>query len=412
MTLLNRVKRKLAHLCQRYVSDGMLAEWLAPTFCPWLFPTGRQTIPRPADVRTLLLWNLDSFGDFLFTTPLIRALRQGYPAARIELVINQACLPLAATNPHLDELIPIDPRPYYTGTGLLRLPNALRNRHYDVAVIAEMGVRPAEAGRVVARRLNAGYVVSSNAGLLKSLPNFTLPPNQGEYWPAYFLRLATHLGLTPVPAQLEVFPTPEDRQSAEKLLGPRGQDPRIAFHPMVASYALTTKKWPDESFVELGKLLSSQRPVQIFLTGSADEATACESLASRMRSTGVQATSVAGQLSLRSTVALYQQLELVVTGDTAALHLAAAAGVPTVALFGATDERLLSSPGMTVLKRDLPCRPCHKLTDRQPGWPRCHYDRPWCLHRISPDHVANIIKTMVCETAPEENPNLPLRGAF
>ena len=94
-------------------------------------------------------------------------------------------------------------------------------------------------------------------------------------------------------------------------------------------------------------------------------------------------------------VALYRRLDAVVTGDTAALHLAAAARTPTVALFGATDDRRIAPPtsaGCAALNRRLPCSPCHRYTDRRPGWPRCIFDHPKCLHEITPVAVADAVE--------------------
>jgi heptosyltransferase III len=387
MRLAERVERKASYLWRRYISDGVLAEWLAPAFAPLLFPAQSRAIPSPDSVRSVLVWNVDSFGDFLFVTPLLRALREGYKQAKIDLVLNEGCMSLAETNPNIDRLIPVRPAPYYTGTGYFRMPPELIGQAYDVVLIAEMGTRPADAARVVARRLKTRYIASGNLGLLKSLADFTLPANKSEYWPAYYLRLATSLGLPGVAAQMEVFPSETDLAQAEAILGAKTRRRRVGFHPMVAAYALTTKKWPDESFLELGKYLHSQTPTEVIITGSADEASGCEALASKLRQFTVPAKSVAGQLTLRGTVALYQQLDLVVTGDTAALHLATSAKVPTVALFGATDEKRLAAPETLVMKEDLPCRPCHKVTDRRPEWPKCHYERPWCLHRITAEAV-------------------------
>jgi ADP-heptose:LPS heptosyltransferase len=343
-----------------------------------------------------LVWNLDSIGDFLWTTPTLLALRRGYPGAEITLVCNTACRGVAETNRNVDQVIPIDPVPYYSGGGLLRCPAELARRTFDVMLVLEMGSRPADAGRLLGRRLNVGYLVSTNLGILKSLPDHTLPPNEDAYWPDYFLGAVRRLGLAAPPPRLEVTTTEADEAEAESLLSPRpsGEELTIGLHPYVAPYALGTKKWPDESFIRLARILRARRPTRFVLTGSREEAGACAALASQIReASGANATSAAGRLGLRAVVSLMRRLDGVVVGDTAALHLAAAAEAPTVVLFGATDPRRIAPPTASclVLNRALPCSPCHRYDDRRPAWPRCRFDRPKCLHEITPEEVADAV---------------------
>jgi ADP-heptose:LPS heptosyltransferase len=343
----------------------------------------------------VLVWNVDSIGDFLWTTPTLLALRRGYANAEITLVCNSACRAVAETNPNVDRVISIDPVPYYSGGGLLRCPAELAQQTFDVMLVLEMGSRPADAGRLLGRRLNVGYLVSTNLGILKSLPDHTLAPNRDTYWPEYFLAAVKHLGLAAPAPQLQVTTTAADEAEAESLLSPPPAETlTIGLHPYVAPYALATKKWPDDSFVRLAQILRTRRRVRFVLTGSPAEAEACAALAARIRTaSGAEVICAAERLGLRAVVSLMRRLDLVVVGDTAALHLATAAGTPTVALFGATDSRRIapSTASCVVLQRGLPCSPCHRYDDRRPAWPRCRFDHPRCLHEITPEDVADAV---------------------
>lgn len=411
MNPLRRAARKARYLFETRVEARLFAERVAPAVAPRLFRPRRGPVPDPADVRSVLVWNVDSLGDFLWTTPTLRALRTGYPAAAITLVCNRACLLLAETNPHVDRIVPVDPAPFYAGRGLFRTVPELRGKRFDVMLVLEMGSRPADAGRVIGRRLGVGYLVSSDLGLLKRLPDHTLPPNRDRYWPAYFLQAAEHLGVPGGSPELEVYPTAADEVAAAEMMPASLGVVDVGFHPNVAPYAGLTKKWPDDSFVELARLLAGRRPTRFVLTGSPDEAAACDRLADRIRAvSGAEVVTTAGRLPLRAVAALYRRLAVLIVGDTAALHLAAAADTPTVALFGATDPRLIApaSRRCVVLTRDLPCRPCFEYRDRRPEWPRCIFARPKCLEEITPaeaaaavDRVAGGSRTRDRQTADE-----------
>ena len=285
MNILNRCRRRIDYLCKKWVVERLFAESLAPTVARGLYPCRHRLPPIPETVRSVLVWNVDSPGDFLWVTPVLRALRQGYPLAEVTLVCNRACVALAETNQNVDRLVVVDPVPFYTGGGLIRWVPELAGERFDVMLILEMGTRPADAARVLARRLRVGYVVSSELGILKSLPDHTLPPNSGEYWPAYFFRATQHLGLERGTVDLEVMTKRQDDAAAEAVLGPDSDGRRVAvgFHPYVAPYARLTKQWPEDSFVALSIHLAAKRPTRFLLTGSHDEAEECMQLANLIR---------------------------------------------------------------------------------------------------------------------------------
>jgi ADP-heptose:LPS heptosyltransferase len=410
VNIYKKIKNKICHILEDLLWEKLVAEGVVPIVIPRFYPWRDRRPPERGGVGSVLVWNIDSPGDFLWVTPALRALRQGYPRAMITLVCNRACRPLAETNRNVDRLIAIDPAVFYTGRGLVHGVPELAGERFDLMIVLEMGSRPADAARLIGRKLGVGYLVSTNLGILKSLPDHTLPPNRGEYWPSYFLRAVEHLGLPPSTANLEVATTPEDEAMVEAVLGPDFDDGRVAigFHPYVAAYAMLTKKWPDDSFVELAGLLSTRRPTRFVLTGSPDEAGACEWLARRIRdATGAEVISTAGQLSLRAVIALYRRLGVVVTADTSALHLAAAAGVAIVTLFGSTDDRRIAQPSSrcVVLNQRLPCSPCHRYTDHRPKWPVCRFVRPKCMYLITPSHVAaeaeNMLNTLTISSSNE-----------
>jgi len=268
-------------------------------------------------------------------------------------------------------------------------------------LVIEMGSRPADAGRILGRRLDVGYLVSTDLGVAKTIADFALPENRDEYWPRYFLRLAEHLGLNSGSASLTVFPTASDVAAVDAWLDPFDRRPLIGFHPMVAPYASLTKKWPNEFFVELAKLLATRKPLRLVLSGSREEVESCEELAGRIRlATDLTVFVAAGKFSPRQTASLFGRLKVLVVADTFALHLAAAMNTPTIALFGATDDRRIAPVGGIVLNHRLPCSPCHRYVDRNQGWPVCLFDHPKCMYAIQPQTVFNSIIHLLTQPIP------------
>ena len=373
-----------------------LFERLLSSFFRIRYPKRQIPPPTPSHVRSVLVWNIDSIGDAFWITPSLASLRAGYSQAKITLICSEYSKDIFEHNPHIDELIVLRTRKLYTARGMSSRFPQLVGRRFDVMLIFEMGSRPADLGRLTGRRLDVGYLVSTNLGILKTLPDYTLPPNSaesGQYWPFYFLKAIEHLQLPINERTPHLFSTKEDERHVQELKAHTFSSniPTVLIHPCVGSYASLTKKWPLEHYTDLAVELSKKGPTRILISGSASETSECKILEKEIktRSPNLLLTQLAGDLSIRQLYLLLKQVQLVVVADTSVLHLAAAVGVPTIALFGATNPKILTPPDphCVVLTDEIPCRPCHSTRDQLPFWPKCIYPKPLCLERITPQRV-------------------------
>jgi ADP-heptose:LPS heptosyltransferase len=137
-----------------------------------------------------------------------------------------------------------------------------------------------------------------------------------------------------------------------------------------------SKSWPKESFAELGDQLASRIGAKIILTGGRADRSLVEEIASQMRTRPLVA---AGRTTLKELCALFRKVDLVITCDSGPMHIAAALGTRTVALFGPTDPRRTGPYGMghRVLQKQMDCVPCFKR--------RCPDNR--CLKEITVEEV-------------------------
>jgi heptosyltransferase-2 len=121
-------------------------------------------------------------------------------------------------------------------------------------------------------------------------------------------------------------------------------------------------------------------------------ATADAPLAAQVTGATDRAASAAGRLDLQAVGALVQRARVVVSGDTAAMHIATAVGTPVVALFGPTVRQFGFFPYRArarVLERALPCRPCSSK-----GGPRCPLGHHHCLSEITGEEVLAQVKAL------------------
>ena len=146
-----------------------------------------------------------------------------------------------------------------------------------------------------------------------------------------------------------------------------------------------TRRWPEESFIELTNLLLKNSDSIVIVCGSEKEKSLTDSICSNVSND--RAMSVAGELPIRILAALLCQTDLFIGNDTGPMHLAAAMGTPTIGLFGPeTPVRYGPFGGKNInFYGSVPCSPCISIHLGQV--PDCHQQRPICMAEIKPNDV-------------------------
>ena len=352
-------------------------------------------------MKRILVVVTRQIGDVLLTTPLIRAARQRWPQARIEVAAFAGTLPVLEGNPDIDACIPMAPRLGFAGT--LRLAARLR-RGYDLALVADPGDRAHVIGWLAARE-RAGLVSAEGRGHgWKAARLRHAVPLDGDRGTVHVVTERLHLldpwieGHVPLETPQVVPPAalPLPAHLADSL-----QHGHVVVHaPSMWRY----KQWPVASFETLVRgLLAAGR--QVVLTGSGSERD--QSCIAPLREAGKapQMLDTSGQLGFGQLATLLAGCALYIGPDTSVTHLAAACGAPTLALFGPTNPQRwgpwparASAPvrfqrhagrqevgSITLLQGAQDCVPCGRA-----GCEDHHHSRSACLESIAPESVLRI----------------------
>ncbi len=327
----------------------------------------------------VLLVRFSSIGDIVLTTPLVRALARRHPEAKLVYVTKRALAPLVADNPHLAEVVALEP-----GEPLRHLARRL------AALAPTHGLDLHGSVRSVALRL---LVRCRWSGYRKRKPARTL---------LIATKLDAYRRRVPVPeryfeaaARLDTHP---DGGPPEFWLG-RGATERVAnwlvehgladgkLAALAPGAAHATKRWPVAHWSALIERLRAAGFRSVVVGGPEDRGLAQQLVA------GGAAARAAGEFSLQETGALLARAAVAVSGDTGVMHMATGVGTPVIALFGPTVEQFgffpYRAPG-AVLQRELPCRPCSAT-----GTATCPLGHHRCLGDITPDDVAAAVASLV-----------------
>ena len=351
---------------------------------------------RVAQPHRILLLRLERIGDLLMALPGVSAVRHFAPDAEIDLVVGSWNAELARAIPAVTRVIPLDAAWLARdGEGvalpaLLRVATTWRTRHYDLAINFEPDIRSNLLLAVSGARWTAGYRSAGGGPLLDQ----ALEYDQAAHTSDNAQRLVSAIfgsAAPPRPARLDL---PDDaRRRARALLGntPR---PLVAVH---VSGGRPVKQWDPSRFAEVARRLVTSRGATILFSGAPADTPLIEQVAHGLPSGSyIDASS---NISLVTLAALLECADVMVTGDTGPMHVAAAVGTPIVAVFGPSDPKRYAprGPHDTVVRVDLPCAPCNRI--RLPP-ARCTGVIPDCLALIPADRVYEAVAGVLDQCHP------------
>ena len=347
---------------------------------------------------TILLIRLRLIGDVVFTTPMIRALRERYPHARLLYVVESAAAPVVAHNPHLTQVIVV---PHSRGWKRLRddvkLARRLRSERPDLAIDLHGGPRSAWLARASGATRRVGYDIRGRAWMYTDVvhrPRGLHPrhsvENQWDLLAAVDPAFAGAADRTTFRAEMPVAPEASASVAAQLSkhgISAVGSAARLIVLHVSAGNPF--RRWPEAAFAIVAAGLVRQSPDRFVLVsaGPSDREAVQRVLAAAREQAGGAAERIinAEHFSLDELRALFDRSALFIGGDSGPLHIASTSDVPIVGLYGPTLPARSAPwrpPHLGVASIDageLPCRPCDQRVCA-PGDFRC-------LTSIDPDTV-------------------------
>lgn len=335
----------------------------------------------PSKMGRVLIVRLSAIGDILHGLPVARALKAWRPGLELIWLVEDRFACLLRNVSELDEVIEVPRAGWRREGGPLgvvadgwRLGASLRQRRFDASLdlqgLTKSGLWP-WLGRVPVR---IGFGDEQGRELNRWLCNVKVVPGEDcRHVVERNLALLEPLGVERPEADLSIPVDEAAEESVEQLRRERGWGEALALLQPGAGWE--TKRWPVEYFAQLGDWLARRWRFRVVVLWGPGEKELAEAVAAGMAEAG----ELAPETNLLELVELIRGCRLFVGGDTGPMHMAAALGVPTVAIFGASDP-VRNGPygeGHLVLYQDLECRPCWRT--------RC--ESPRCLKELGPEGV-------------------------
>ena len=316
-------------------------------------------------------------GDAVMSLPALRALRERYPQARISILAKPWVADLYRREPFCDETI------LYTARELgakWRVAGELAERKFDCAILLQNAFEAAAIAWVARIPERIGYARDGRSALLTraiAVPRAGEIPAHERFYYLELLRRAGIIAKMPASDAIRLDGAAAAREAGAARFRDLGFDGALIGVSPGAAYG-TAKRWLPERFAEAATRVAEELHAGVAIFGSKDERELCSAVA---EATGVPTKNFAGETTLAEFIELAAACSAYLTNDSGAMHIASALGIPTVAVFGATNDVTTGPTGplARVVREEVECSPCLKR--------ECPIDHR-CMTRVSSARVA------------------------
>ncbi len=339
-------------------------------------------MPDKDIIKRILVRVPNWIGDAVISMPGLHALKRLYPEADITVLAKARTLPLYLSKEKIvKDVIEYDPSGPHSGfSGKFRLVNQLRPRKFQMAVLFQNAFEAALIAFMAGIPKRVGYARDLRTPLLTQPIDFDEHISK-KHQVFYYLNIIKELGLDLSLDGLELPQVSIGRDDAERALvvmAEYGLDSDTAMVGVApgASFG-PAKRWPIERYHEVLERLSRERNLTPVIFGGGDDIEVSTALSMSLTSGGIEHVNFAGKTSLREFIAIAGRTRLFITNDSGPMHVVAALGVPTAAIFLSTSTALTGPLGrcVKVLYKKIECSPCFKRE-----CPFGHYN---CMKTIS-----------------------------
>lgn len=326
-------------------------------------------------MNKILLINPFGIGDLLFSTALIRPLKQRFPGVGLYFICNKRTVDILDNNPFIERVYVFEKGDYKELwrsskaeciKRFLKFLGHLKEERFNAAIDMSLGHQYGFFLKLIGVPERIGFDYKGRGRFLtKRLP---FEGFEGRPIAEHYGDLLKFLDPALKPAkETLIYITVQDSTYADKFLGDNGmtdEDTLIGIAPGGGvSFGISNmhfKRWPERSFADLAKSIVKELGAKVLVIWGPGE----EALAAGITGDARGGVFMAPPTTIRQMAALMRRCKAVVANDAGPLHVAAAAGVKVLGIFGPADEKVYgpyppSGRAMTAA-HDIRCRPCYK----------------------------------------------------
>ncbi len=335
------------------------------------------------NLERILIIQTAFIGDVILALPLLQVLRRNFPDSKIDFMLIPKTSELLRNHPDVNEVIIFDKKGKDRGArGIIKMVKLLSKRNYDIAFIPHRSFRSAVIPFLAGVEIRVGFDKSFFKFFYTHVVKYRKVHEIERN-----LSLLEPFGIKVNSKEFpNLFPSDEDKNYIDEVLSRVGSN-LIAIAP---GSIWMTKRWLKERFAKLAWFLARDG-FSIALIGGVEDFELCEEV--RKGSGAENVYNFCGKLSLLQSAELIRRCKVLVSNDSAPMHMAVAMRTPVVAIFGSTVPEFGFYPygdKDKVVQVELYCRPCGIH-----GHKRCPEEHFKCMRLISTEMVYEEVKRLI-----------------
>lgn len=315
------------------------------------------------EIKRILVITLSNIGDIILTTPVIRVLAKEFSGARIDVMVGPHGREMFEKDPTVFKLIIYDK--HISIGQKRRLQLKLKKLRYDLIVDMRNTIFPLLLGP------------KFRTGTIQHFPATVIHSKDRHLYRLHSLGIANLME----PSYIHI--PKEDAEYAEQLLKEMAVGEKIVVISPGAKSHL--KRWTVEGFAVVADRLHHECGADVILIGKEEDLATAKEVISRMKH---RPHDIIDKTNIRQLAHILKRANLIITNDSAPLHLGCAVGTKVLSIFGPTDPNRYGPTGEfdIVIAKKLFCSPCEKA--------ECDYNYE-CMKLIAPEEVFDTAKMML-----------------
>ncbi|MCG6878409.1 MAG: lipopolysaccharide heptosyltransferase II [Deltaproteobacteria bacterium] len=332
-----------------------------------------------ARVQRILIRATNWVGDAIMTLPALEAVRENFPGRYMAVLAKPWVAPLFENHPAVDQVFVFD-----KGSGKLngfsdiwRISRLIQKEHFDLAILFQNAFEAAFLTFMGRIKNRVGYKTDGRGFMLT---HGVLRDEKvlGIHQVGYYCAILRAMGWPAEEKDPVLHVDVEIQRQAKAILEAEGIDPKdfiVGLSP--GAVFGSAKRWPPERFARIGDQMIERWGAKVLVFGSKGEKAIGDGVCRAMQH---EALNLCGKTSLEVAMGVMRLCRFFVTNDSGLMHMAAALGIPTVAVFGSTDHLTTGprGPKTRIVRRPVSCAPCLKQ--------ECPTDHR-CMLGITPEAV-------------------------
>ncbi len=329
----------------------------------------------------ILIFQTAFLGDVILTLPLAQVLHRHLPDARIDFLTTPNAAAILRNHPAIHSIIVYDKRNSQRGIGgMFSVSRIIKENQYDAALVPHRSFRSAVVVALSGIPIRAGFDTSAGRFLFTNIVRYEKNNHEIER----NLALAAVMNVAHAGKELpSLYPSQEDVSAVDRFFSENSIDSKKSIIAVAPGSVWNTKRWLSERFSDLVKMIVSAG-MQVILIGGKEDEKLCGEIAAGAAKKEI--FNSAGALTILQSAELIRRCAVLVTNDSAPMHLAVAMRTAVVGIFGATVPAFGFAPygerDVVVQTEGLSCRPCSIH-----GGDTCPIGTFECMTKISAETV-------------------------